>query len=128
MERMKEQMGNDLTTDEFDALRQIAQGGGSGGRPSACVSRNAKRLTGLKYIAHTRDGRLELTEKGRQVVFIQNCIDGLRAVAADPSTPLSRDVATFLGKKGHIAAGTETAFEITQKGRECLADIDARLP
>lgn len=119
-------MGNDLTTDEFDALRQIAQDSGRG-RPSACVSRNAKRLAGLKYIAHTRDGRFELTEKGRQLLFIQNCIDGLRAVAADPATQLPREVATFLGKKGHIAAGSATAFEITQKGRECLADIDARL-
>ena len=120
------EMGDDLTTDEFDALAQIAQSGRQG-RPSACIARNAKRLAGLKYVSHTRDGRLELTEKGRQTLFLRQCIDGLRAVAADPSTSLSREVETFLGRKGHIVAGATTGFEITQKGWECLADIDARL-
>ena len=119
-------MKTDLTTDEFDALQQIAQNR-RGGKPSACVARNTKKLAGLKYIAQTRDGRLELTEKGRQTLFIQNCIDGLRALAADPSTRLAHDVAMFLGRKGHIAAEAGSQLSVTEKGVECLADIDRRL-
>lgn len=119
-------MGDDLSTDEFDALRQIADLGREQGRPSACVARNAKRLTGLKYAAYAKDGRLGLTDKGKQTLFIQGCIDSLRAVAGDPLAVLKPDVATFLGKKGHIVASDASGFDITQKGRECLADIDAR--
>ena len=46
-------MGGDLTTDEFDALQQIVAGI-KHARPSACVARNTKRLTGLKYIAYAK--------------------------------------------------------------------------
>lgn len=118
-------MGDDLTTDQFDALAQIAEG--KGGRPSACVARNAKQLIGLKYATHSKDGRFILTDKGRQTLFVKSCIDGLRAVSSDSSTVLKSDVVTFLGKKGHIVAkSADGGFDITQKGRECLADIDAR--
>lgn len=117
-------MGGDLTIDEFDALQQIV-GGIKQARPSACVARNTKRLTGLKYIAYAKDGSLGLTEKGKQTLFIKSCIEGLRAISQDLHAPLKSDVATFLGKKGHIAAQEGTGgFEITQKGRECLIDID----
>ncbi len=114
-----------LTKDEYDALGQIRNGPGQG-RPSACVARNAKRLTGLKYVAYRKDGNLALTEKGEQTLFIKMCIDGLRAVSTDPLAALDADVATFLGKKGHIAANAATGgFDITQRGRESLADIDS---
>ncbi len=118
-------MGGDLTIDEFDALEQIVAGPRQG-RPSACVARNTKRLTGLKYIAYAKDGSLALTDKGKQTLFVKACITGLRAIADDTQAVLKSDVATFLGKKGHIAA-TEagSGFEITQKGRECLIDIDS---
>ncbi len=117
-------MGEDLTTDEFDALHQIVAGI-KHARPSACVARNSKRLTGLKYIAYTKDGSLSLTDKGKQTLFIKSCIEGLRAIANDPHIELKSDVATFLGKKGHITAQEGTSgFDITQKGRECLVDID----
>jgi len=119
-------MGDDLSTDEFDALRQIAESGRQQVRPSACVARNTKRLTGLKYAAYAKDGSLGLTDKGKQTLFIQGCINSLRAIAGDPKTALKPDVATFLGKKGHIVAIEAGGFEITQKGTECLADIDAR--
>lgn len=118
-------MNDDLSVDQFDALAQIAEA--RPGRPSACVARNTKQLIGLKYAVFAKNGSLGLTEKGQQILFIKNCIDGLRALVADPHTAIARDVATFLGKKGHIAATAEAGgFAITQKGRECLADIDAR--
>lgn len=114
-----------LTTDEYDALGQI-RNGPKQGRPSACVARNLKRLTGLKYVAHQKDGNPILTEKGKQTLFIKNCIDGLRAISTDPLAPLEADVASFLGKKGHIAVNPVTGgFDITRRGRESLADIDS---
>ena len=50
-----------LTTDEYDALEQIARGI-KGDRVSACVARNAKRLSGLKLATFSRDGRLSITD------------------------------------------------------------------
>lgn len=117
-------MNDVLTIDEFDALGQIARGLPAG-RPSACVARNSKRLVGLKYIAHEKNGSFILTDKGKQTLFVKRCIDGLRTVASDPQAALANDVATFLGKKGHIVPNATTGgFDITQKGRESLADID----
>jgi hypothetical protein len=118
-------MEDRLSADEFDALEEIEHAP-KRERPSARVARNAKRLAGLKYVAYAKNGQLSLTEKGQQTLFIKHCIDGLRAVAADPMAALAPDVATFLGKKGHIARrdGAD-GHEITQRGRESLADIDA---
>ena len=65
-------------------------------------------------VAHERDGSLALTY-----------IDGLRAVANDPAAKLAADVAIFFGKKGCISARAGGAgLDITEKGRESLADID----
>jgi hypothetical protein len=113
-----------LTTDEYDALRQVAAGSG-GDRPSACVARNAKRLTGLKFTSYAKNGALQLTDKGTQTLFIKSCIEGLRAVALDPLATLNSDVQSFLGKKGHLAPASDAkGFELTQRGRESLDDID----
>ncbi len=118
-------MSTGLTTDEFDALGQI-RASSKQGRPSACVARNAKRLNGLKYVTYTKDGGLILTEKGTQTLFMRNCIEGLRAISNNPLAVLEADVKTFLGKKGHIAPNAAAdGFDITTKGRESLADIDA---
>ena len=114
-----------LTTDEYDALRQVAQGRRQE-RVSACIARNTKRLTGLKYMAYGKDNRLTLTEKGEQTLFLKRCIDALRAVSDGSATALDADVAGFLLKKGHIAPGAAPQqYEITQRGEESLADIDA---
>lgn len=117
-------MDDKLTKDEFEALAQIRRLK-KGERESACVSRNAKRLTGLKYIT-SKGGVFALTEKGQQTLFVKRCIDGLRAVAY--SAPgIEADVATFLSRKGLIAPRTVgEGFDITERGRESLADIDAR--
>jgi Mn-dependent DtxR family transcriptional regulator len=113
-----------LTTDEFDALEQIARGIKTE-RVSACVARNSKRLSGLKLVSYARDGRLSITDKAQQVLFVRRCIQGLRAVAADPLSVLAPDIAYFLGKKAHIVARTPDAgYDITEKGRESLADMD----
>lgn len=119
-------MDDSLSIDEFDALTEISKAK-KGERVSACVARNAKRLSGLKYITYRKDGQLALTEQGQQTLFVKRCIDGLRAVANDPSAKLDAGVVTFLSKKGHIASNaSQDGFEITQRGRECLADIDSR--
>jgi len=113
-----------LTTDEFDALEQIARGIKTE-RVSACVARNSKRLSGLKLVSYARDGRLSITDKAQQVLFVRRCIQGLRAVAADPLSVLAPDIAYFLGKKAHIVARTpDQGYDITEKGRESLADMD----
>jgi hypothetical protein len=115
-----------LTKDEFEALDQIRRAKKLE-RVSACVARNTKRLAGLKYVTQGRDGQLALTEKGQQTLFFKRCIDGLRAVANDPLTKLDTDVATFLNRKGHITPNASSAgLELTQRGRESLADINAR--
>lgn len=124
-------MDDSLTKDEYEALAQLRQAK-KGVRPSACVARNAKRLIGLKYVAGGRDGALALTEKGLQTLFVKRCIDGLRAVAnaaaaATAPAALDADVATFLSRKGLIAPKPATeGFDLTERGRESLADIAAR--
>jgi len=114
-----------LTTDEYDALGHIERGA-KHDRVNACVGRNAKRLSGLKMIEYARDGKVALTEKGRQVLFLRRCILGLRALLADSAAPIDADVALFLGKKSHIVALDGGGYDVTDKGRESLADIDAQ--
>lgn len=113
-----------LTADEYDALEQI-QRGAKHDRVNACVGRNAKRLSGLKMVAYGRDGKLAMTEKGEQLLFVRRCILALRALAADPAARVDADLALFLGKKSHIAP-VEGGFALTEKGRESLADIAAQ--
>lgn len=118
-------MNDGLTADEYDALEQISKGR-KHARTNACIARNSKRLNGLKYITHGKDGSLAITDKGKQTLFVKNCIDGLRAVSANPLAPLEVAVANFLRKKGHITPNALTGgFDLTQRGRESLADIDA---
>lgn len=114
-----------LTQDEYDALGHIERGA-KHDRVNACVGRNAKRLSGLKMISYSKDGKVALTEKGQQVLFLKRCIEALRALAADPAAALDADVANFLGKKSHIAPIEGGRFQVTDKGRESLADIDAQ--
>ncbi|MEC5160427.1 MULTISPECIES: hypothetical protein [unclassified Janthinobacterium] len=112
-----------LTTDEYDALEQVAAGIKTE-RVSACVARNTKRLSGLKLLSFRGDGRLSITDKAQQLLFVRRCINGLRAIAADPLAPLEKDVAYFLGKKAHIIAREAGAgYDISDKGRESLVDI-----
>lgn len=114
-----------LTTDEYDALDFIRRGA-SHDRVNACVGRNAKRLSGIKLIKYERNGKVELTEKGEQVLFLRRCVETMRALAADPAAAVDADVQLFLGKKSHIAPCAEGGFILTDKGRESLADIDAQ--
>jgi hypothetical protein len=122
---MKAAMKNEkLTTDEYDALGHIERGAAHD-RVNACVGRNAKRLSGLKMIEYARDGRVALTEKGRQVLFLRRCIQALRALQGDPAAVIDADVSAFLQKKSHIAARDAGGYAITERGSESLADIDA---
>lgn len=119
-------MDDRLSMDEFDALDQIRRAKKQE-RVSACVARNSKRLIGLKYVTYGKDGEFALTEKGKQILFVKRCIDGLRIVANDASATIDADVATFLSRKGLIApAEAPQGFALTPRGRESLADIDSR--
>jgi hypothetical protein len=111
-----------LTTDEYDALEHV-QKGAKHDRVNACVGRNAKRLSGLKMLEYSKDGKVALTEKGRQVLFLRRCVNGLRALLADPAAAVDADVTSFLGKKNHIVPREEGGFNVTDKGSESLADI-----
>lgn len=115
-----------LTTDEYDALEHIERGA-THDRVNACVGRNAKRLSGLKMIQYGRDGKVALTDKGQQVLFLRRCISGLRALVSDPAATVAADVAAFLGKKSHIAPLPDGGFSVTERGLTSLADIDAQL-
>ncbi len=118
-------MDDKLTKDEFEALAQIRRLK-KGERESACVSRNAKRLAGLKYITG-KGGVLALTEKGQQALFVKRCIDGLRAVAYAAPGGVETDVATFLSRKGLIAPKiVGSGFDVTERGRDLLADMETR--
>jgi hypothetical protein len=115
-----------LTQDEYDALAEVARGL-KGERVSACVGRNTKRLAGLKLFSVAKNGRLSLTDKGEQALFLRRCVLGLRALATDPQSTLDADVANFLGKKAHIVVRAgDAGYELTDKGRESLADIDSQ--
>lgn len=118
-------MDDNLTKDEFEALAQIRQLK-KGERVSACVARNVKRLSGLKYITCLKDGVFVLTERGKQTLFVKRCIDGLRAVANSAPEAIDADVASFLCKKGLIAPRAADGFDITERGRESLVDMDSR--
>ncbi|MES2263215.1 MAG: hypothetical protein V4724_32230 [Pseudomonadota bacterium] len=115
-----------LSQDEYDALEEVARGI-KGERVSACVGRNTKRLSGIKLFSIAHNGRISLTDKGQQTLFLRRCVLGLRAVAGDASSVLDADVANFLGKKAHIVPRADASgYDITDKGRESLADIDSQ--
>jgi hypothetical protein len=116
-----------LTTDEYNALEFI-RGGARTDRVNACVGRNAKRLAGLKMIAYGCDGKVEMTEKGQQVLFLRACVEALTSLAQDPAAKVGGDVAQFLIRKSHIAPREEGGFEVTARGLESLADIQAQEP
>lgn len=116
-----------LTTDEYNALEFIRRGARTD-RVNACVGRNAKRLSGLKMISYARDGRVDLTEKGQQVLFLRACVEALTALEADAAASIPGDVAQFLIRKSHIAQREDGSFEVTPRGLESLADIRAQEP
>lgn len=116
-----------LTTDEYNALEFIRRGARTD-RVNACVGRNAKRLAGLKMIAYARDGRVDLTEKGQQVLFLRACVEALTGLAQDPAATVAGDVAQFLIRKSHIAPREEGGYDVTPRGLESLADIQAQEP
>jgi len=117
-------MNKDLSIDEFDALEQISRLN-KNVRPTACVNRNVKRLSGIKLVSYRKDGQLELTDEGRSTLFAKQCIDGLRAVSSNPQTQLTAEVVAFLSKKSYITSNEE-GVRISQRGLECLADIDVQ--
>jgi hypothetical protein len=120
-------MNHKLSIDEYAALEQTSKLL-RGEKPNACISRNSKKLIGIKLLAHRKDGGFELTEVGRQVLFIKHCIDGLRSISTDSDFILTSPVIAFLGKKGHIEQDSESEkWRISVRGLECLTDIDSQI-
>ncbi|MCD6027023.1 MAG: hypothetical protein K0R08_1542 [Solimicrobium sp.] len=117
-------MNKDLSIDEFEALEYISLLS-KNVRPNACVNRNVKRLCGIKLVSYRKDGQLELTESGKSALFAKQCIEGLRNLSHNSPTQLSVEVATFLSKKSYMES-TSAGRRITQRGLDCLADIDAQ--
>ena len=115
-----------LTTDEYDALEFIRRGARTD-RFNACVGRNAKKLAGIKLISYARNGSVELTDKGQEMLFLRRCIEILRALSADPLAPVDGDVLHFLSRKSHIAPRAEGGFTLTDKGSASLADITGQI-
>ena len=111
-----------FTQVEYDALYEV-QRGIKGDRVSACIGRNTKRLSGLKLFSIARNGRVSLTDKGEQTIFLHRCVQAMRALAATPGGMLDADIALFLGKKSHVVQREDGGFELSDKGRESLADI-----
>lgn len=116
-----------LTGDEYDALEFIRRGARND-RVNACVGRNAKRLSGLKLVQYGKNGSLSLSPKGQEVLFLKRCIEALRALQQDPASALDEEVVQFLSRKSHIAALEGGGYELTERGRESLADISAQGP
>jgi Mn-dependent DtxR family transcriptional regulator len=116
-----------LTGDEYDALEFIRRGARND-RVNACVGRNAKRLSGLKLLQYAKNGSVSLSAKGEEVLFLRRCVEALRALEQDPSSVPDEDVAQFLSRKSHIAARDGGGYELTDRGRESLADISSQQP
>jgi hypothetical protein len=119
-------MNTHLSRDEFDALEEVSQINRSAKpqKPSACVARNSKRLVGIKFLAHRKDGTFQLTEQGAEALFVKKCIAGLRALAADGQVKVPAEVSQFLIRKSYVTAdGDAGIYTVTAKGHECLADI-----
>lgn len=120
---MKAVMKNEkLTTDEYDAL-ELVRRGAKNDTSTACVGRNAKRLSGLKMIEYSRDGRIALTKKGQEVLFLRRCVIALRALAENPGAEVDHEVLQFLQLKSHVAGQEGGGYALTEKGQESLADI-----
>lgn len=111
-----------LSLDEYDALERVRRGTRED-LASACVGRNTKRLTGIKLMSRARDGRIALTDKGAELLFLRRCIAALTALADDPMTALDDDVLRFLDRKSHVAPREGGGHVLTDKGRESLDDI-----
>ncbi|WP_410499517.1 hypothetical protein [Chitinibacter sp. S2-10] len=120
-------MSNKLSKDEMDALKEVARGLKST-RLSHKIFKNVKALTSQKLAAYERKtGILQITELGKQTIFMTLCIDSLRMLKNDPLVKINGEALAFLLRKGHIETreGMEGHF-ITSKGEESLADIDAQ--
>lgn len=118
-------MDHRLSRDEFEALEQVSKLA-KGAKPSACIARNAKKLSGIKLLVYRHDGSYKLTDAGVEALFVKNCIAGLRSLVEDPAARLDAAIAAFLIRKNYVLARNASGeHEVTARGRECLADIAA---
>lgn len=120
-------MSKQLSKDEMAALIEVGRGLKST-RLSHAVFKNVKALTGQKLAAYERKtGILQITELGKQTIFMALCIDSLRQLKVNPSLKINGEALAFLLRKGHLETREgEVGHFITTKGEESLADIDSQ--
>ncbi|MBM5572675.1 MULTISPECIES: hypothetical protein [Deefgea] len=120
-------MSTKLTKDEMAALIEVSRGLKST-RLSHAVFKNVKTLTGQKLCAYERKtGILQITDLGKQTIFMALCIDALRQLKANPTLKVNGEALAFLLRKGHLETREgEVGHFITTKGEESLADIDSQ--
>ncbi|WP_373973679.1 hypothetical protein NT239_08410 [Chitinibacter sp. SCUT-21] len=124
---MNDVMSGKLSKDEMDSLKEVARGLKSP-RMSHKLFKNVKVLTGQKLAAYERKtGILQITELGKQTLFMAVCIDALRLLRSDPVARVNGEALAFLLRKGHLETREgEVGHFITSKGEESLADIDSQ--
>ncbi len=119
-------MSNQLSKDEMSALKEVSRGLKSKRLPHN-IAKNIKALTGQKLAAYERkSGILQITELGRQTLFMELCIAALRLIKVDPAVKINGEALAFLLRKSNIEKHEgEAGYFITTKGEASLADIDA---
>ena len=120
-------MSSKLTKDEMASLIEVSRGLKST-RLSHAVFKNVKTLTGQKLCAYERKtGILHITDLGKQMIFMTQCIDALRQLKLNPLLKVNGEALAFLLRKGHLAThDNEAGYFITTKGEESLLDIDSQ--
>ncbi|QZA77573.1 hypothetical protein K4H28_15055 [Deefgea tanakiae] len=120
-------MSTKLSKDEMASLIEVSRGLKST-RLSHAVFKNIKVLTGQKLCAYERKtGILQITDLGKQTIFMALCIDSLRQLKANPTLKINGEALAFLLRKGHLETREgEVGHFITTKGEESLADIDSQ--
>ncbi|QKJ66310.1 hypothetical protein HQN60_06105 [Deefgea piscis] len=120
-------MSTKLSKDEMAALVEVSRGLKST-RLSHAVFKNVKALTGQKLAAYERKtGILQITDLGKQTIFMTLCIESLRQLKINPTLKINGEALAFLLRKGHVETREgEVGHFITTKGEESLADIDSQ--
>ena len=119
-----------LTEDEFIARQGVKDIPALGVR-SAIAPGLANRLLERGYLRDGMDGRYLITELGRQAIFNRHCFNNLLAFSIDPLMIIQFDYEEWLNMAGYIKRKSSSRyshqfeFEITQKGWDWIAYLDA---
>lgn len=123
-------MGMRLTADEVHALESIkntpARGIDTAPGPTA-----SKRLVELGFARRGIGDHLTITEIGRNALFLRHCFSELVAFDANPKLIIQLECEGWLCKSGYVQRKSFKEqmhffdFEITQKGRDWIAEFNS---